>query len=100
MDRSEEVKAILQKACDRDWKDETLYQTAIIAANAIYWRGKEIEALKGQPGKALAARPEVGFIQRYSLDAWGYKRLNSTTTADGEWVKWEDVKHLLPQGER
>lgn len=47
MDRSAEIKAILQKACDRDWKDETLYQTAVIAANAIFWRGiriKELEA--------------------------------------------------------
>jgi hypothetical protein len=51
MDIAEEVKAILQKACDRDWKEETLYQTANIAANAIYWRGREIESLKVQLAK-------------------------------------------------
>ena len=43
-----EVKTILQKACDRDWKDETLYQTANIASNAIYWRNREIEKLKAR----------------------------------------------------
>lgn len=44
----EEVKRILQRACDRTWKDETLYQTAVIASNAIYWRDREIENLRRQ----------------------------------------------------
>ena len=43
---NDQVKEILQKACDRDWKDETLYQTAVIASNAIYWRDREIASLK------------------------------------------------------
>ena len=43
---ADEVKAILQSACDRDWKDESLYQTAMIVCNAIYWRDREIERLK------------------------------------------------------
>lgn len=43
-----EVKTILQKACDRSWADETLYQTANIVSNAIYWRNKEIERLKAR----------------------------------------------------
>ena len=53
MDREPEIKAILQKACDRDWKDETLYQTAVIASNAIYWRDREIEGLRKRCGEAL-----------------------------------------------
>ena len=40
------AKTILQGACDRDWKDESLYQTAMIVCNAIYWRDREIERLK------------------------------------------------------
>ena len=44
----EEVKTILQKACDRSWEDETLYQTANIVSNAIYWRDREIATLKGR----------------------------------------------------
>jgi hypothetical protein len=35
------ITAILKKACDRDWKDETPEQVAQIAANAIYWRGEK-----------------------------------------------------------
>jgi len=31
----------LKDACDRDWKDETPEQIVAIAANAIYWRGKQ-----------------------------------------------------------
>ena len=52
MDREPEIKAILQKACDRDWKDETLYQTAVIASNAIYWRDREIEILRKRCNEA------------------------------------------------
>ena len=49
----DEIKVILQKACDRDWKDETLYQTAVIASNAIYWRDREIELLKKRSSEAV-----------------------------------------------
>jgi len=33
--------APLKAACDRDWKDETPEQVVSIAANAIYWRGRD-----------------------------------------------------------
>lgn len=84
MDRSEEVKAILQKACDRDWKDETLYQTAIIAANAIYWRDREIANLKAQ----LAPRPEE---QALSL----LRQLVNLTEHfdDAVWYDKDNVRH-------
>lgn len=42
------IKGVLQTACDRDWKDETLYQTAVIAANAIYWRDRKITELEAR----------------------------------------------------
>lgn len=32
----------LKDACDRDWKDETPEQVVTIAANAIYWRDREL----------------------------------------------------------
>ncbi len=38
----------LRNACDRDWKDETPAQTVEIAANAIYWRDREIEKATGE----------------------------------------------------
>ena len=51
----EEIKQILQDACDRDWEDESLFATASIAANGLYWRGKEIERLR-----AMLAASEKG----------------------------------------
>lgn len=36
---------VLKKACDRDWKDETLHQAAVIASNAIYWRESQVSVL-------------------------------------------------------
>jgi hypothetical protein len=39
----------LKDACDRDWKDESPDQIITIAANAIYWRDREIEKLKSGP---------------------------------------------------
>ena len=36
----------LKDACDRNWTDETPEQVVTIAANAIYWRQREIEDLR------------------------------------------------------
>jgi len=44
--RLNELLQPLKDSCDRDWKDESPAQIIAIAANAIYWRDKEIEALK------------------------------------------------------
>jgi hypothetical protein len=65
MDREPEIKAILQKACDRDWKDETLYQTAVIASNAIYWRDREIELLKKRCSEAEQRERVMGAIYEW-----------------------------------
>ena len=101
MDRSEEVKAILQKACDRDWSDETLYQTAVIAANAIYWRDREIERLK-------ALRPEAGALKvvremiRGNPIEHAIVNISEPEVGLGAWLDalfpWLDA--LLPQRER
>jgi hypothetical protein len=40
------AKMTLQAVLDRDWNNETLRQTANIAANAIYWRDEQIKDLK------------------------------------------------------
>jgi hypothetical protein len=55
----QEIKKILQDACDRDWEDETLYQTAVIAANGLYWRGKNIAELKARLAAPHESRSEV-----------------------------------------
>lgn len=47
-EKLDEIKQILQDACDRDWEDESLFATASIAANGLYWRGKEIERQRKQ----------------------------------------------------
>lgn len=41
-----EMVTVLKAACDRNWTDETPIQVAIIAANAIHWREREIAAVR------------------------------------------------------
>lgn len=54
-EKLDEIKQILQDACDRDWEDESLFATASIAANGLYWRGKEIEKLRVDRTRLIAA---------------------------------------------
>jgi hypothetical protein len=46
MELIEEMVSVLKAACDRNWSDETPLQVATIAANAIYWRDREIATLR------------------------------------------------------
>lgn len=39
---------VLKAACDRSWSDETPLHVATIAANGIYWRNRELTALKSR----------------------------------------------------
>ena len=49
----QEMKEILQGVCDRTWTNENLYQTVVIAANALYARNEEIRRLKAELAAAL-----------------------------------------------
>jgi hypothetical protein len=39
----DEMLVVLKAACDRAWSNETPVQVANVAANAIYWRGQEVD---------------------------------------------------------
>jgi hypothetical protein len=84
----DEIKRILQRACDRDWKDETLYQTAIIAANAIYWRDREIEALK--EGRKVRFSPVSA-----TLATWPRHVLEAVHSALDKQLGDSDIGHLV-----
>jgi hypothetical protein len=57
------AKETLQKACDRDWKDETLEVTAIIASNAIYWRDENVKKLQAEISRLTQERDEADKVQ-------------------------------------
>ena len=109
-EKLEEIKQILQDACDRDWEDESLYATASIAANGLYWRGKEIERLKAElniakDGLAVSAdiirqyqapRAEVERIQGKLIIKGG--EINDSLPPfgdlpDGEYELWRDMNN-------
>jgi hypothetical protein len=48
VDVIEQMVGTLKAACDRDWEKETPLEVAAIAANAIYWRDREIAMLKAR----------------------------------------------------
>lgn len=37
---------VVKACCDREWADETPYQAAVIASNAMHWRNEEIRRLR------------------------------------------------------
>jgi hypothetical protein len=43
--------SVLKPACDRSWEHETPIQVAHIAANAIHWRGVEVQRLQQERDK-------------------------------------------------
>lgn len=58
----------LKDACDRDWLDETPQQIVAIAANAIFWRQREIEKLQSAaPPSDLAKARAWDVLYGYTL---------------------------------
>lgn len=95
-----EIKAILQKECDRDWKDDTLYQTAVIAANALYWRTIQIAELKEviaahERLSSVATNTEVPGTQAGSAGAEPAPSATRSATAES----WVPVDERLPADE-
>jgi hypothetical protein len=101
----EEVKRILQQACDRDWEDETLYQTAVIASNAIYWRDREIENLRKDLAKALANHsadlsatlPTVDDLDRRLSEIANDCKAKDHYLLHGLWRAREEIKAMKSQ---
>lgn len=64
---------MLQNACDRDWKDETFWQTVNIAANAIYWRGQRAEKAERElaESEGVEGRCAIGHNKKFTYELGG-----------------------------
>jgi|ERR1035437_5986649 hypothetical protein len=69
LDAIKEISDILSLALDRECKEEPLLQLATLAANAIYWRSREIMNLKAENQALKAAQTSLGYVWRFDSTA-------------------------------
>ena len=89
------AKKILQRACDRDWKDEDLLTTAIIVANALAVSRIQIEMSHPQvcTRKSPHVCTENGSCNGYPKPEQWIVECESTP---GVWVRSHDVPGVYP----
>jgi len=90
------IKGVLQKALDRDWKNETLFQTAVISANAIHWRNDLIEELR-EKIRANAAPVELSAMLAERRDYWRNHDLHSGWTGSASGPCCEKCRMTSPK---
>jgi hypothetical protein len=66
----DEMVAVLKKAADREWKDETPLQVATIVANGLYWRAPDYEEVKQRAESAEAANQKLRRALGMLYDKW------------------------------
>lgn len=85
-----------------EWREKVIAEALDAAFGVAAAYGPIGEAIGHQLVARARQRPEAADIQRYNVEPvtkFGHDgaSLQYTTDAEGEWVKWEDVRRFLPE---
>ncbi len=83
---AEDLAKVLKGALDRDWKDETPFQVAAIAANGLEWRDQEIELLRARLNSPLWPGP-------HDVPIGEYGEIKATAAAADTNI-WQRIAHM------